>query len=130
MFKKVDYVMITVSDMNRSVKFYRDTLGIAMKFESPGWSEFETGETTLALHGGGKPAKPSASGSGPADQEMAAGVCTIGFSVPDLDRSFRDLQSKGVRFVMQPTKREEEGILLAVFLDPDGMPISIAQSLR
>jgi lactoylglutathione lyase len=129
-FKKVDYVMITVSDMNRSVKFYRDTLGIPVKFESPDWTEFETGATTLALHGGGKPAKQPSASAGPADQGMDAGVCTIGFSVPDLDRSYRDLQSKGVRFVMQPTKREEEGILLSVFLDPDGMPISIAQSLR
>jgi len=128
-FKKVDYVMITVSDMNRSVKFYRDTLGIPLKFESPGWSEFETGTTTLALHGGGKPAKQASASSVPADQEMAAGVCSIGFSVPDLVRSFRDLQSKGVRFVMPPTKREEERIFLAVLLDPDGMPISIAQPL-
>jgi len=32
------------------VKFYRDVLGLKLKFESPGWSEFVTGETTLALH--------------------------------------------------------------------------------
>jgi lactoylglutathione lyase len=50
MFSKVDYVMVNVSDMNRSVAFYRDTLGLSVKFESPGWSEFQTGATTLALH--------------------------------------------------------------------------------
>ena len=36
MFSKVDYVMVDVSDMSRSVAFYRDTLGLALKFESPG----------------------------------------------------------------------------------------------
>jgi len=34
----------------KAVKFYRDVLGLTVKFESPGWSEFATGETTLALH--------------------------------------------------------------------------------
>jgi catechol 2,3-dioxygenase-like lactoylglutathione lyase family enzyme len=29
MFNKVDYVMVNVSDMSRSVAFYRDTLGLA-----------------------------------------------------------------------------------------------------
>jgi catechol 2,3-dioxygenase-like lactoylglutathione lyase family enzyme len=50
MFNKVDYIMVNVSDMSRSVAFYRDILGLSLKFESPGWSEFHTGATTLALH--------------------------------------------------------------------------------
>ena len=47
---KLAYVIEFVRDMNRAVKFYRDVLGFQLKFESPGWSEFVTGETTLALH--------------------------------------------------------------------------------
>src|ERR1700756_761341 len=31
--------------MSKAVKFYRDVLGLQVKFESPGWSEFVTGET-------------------------------------------------------------------------------------
>ena len=50
MFSKVDYVMVNVSDMSRSVAFYRDILGLPLKFQSPEWSEFQTGATTLALH--------------------------------------------------------------------------------
>ena len=30
--------------MNRAVKFYRDVLGLSLEFQSPGWSEFSTGE--------------------------------------------------------------------------------------
>ena len=44
------YVIKFVADMDKAVKFYRDVLGLNLKFESPGWSEFATGETTLALH--------------------------------------------------------------------------------
>jgi catechol 2,3-dioxygenase-like lactoylglutathione lyase family enzyme len=36
--------------MDKAVKFYRDVLGLKVKFESPGWSEFVTGDNTLALH--------------------------------------------------------------------------------
>src|SRR5215207_2373090 len=54
-FSKVDYIMVTVSNMGRSVAFYKDKLGLPMKFGTPEWTEFQTGTTTLALHGGGQP---------------------------------------------------------------------------
>ena len=57
MFKQMDYTMVVVSDMQRSVEFYRDKLGVPLKFQSPEWTEFDTGATTLALHGGGTPAE-------------------------------------------------------------------------
>ena len=119
MFDHVDYVMIVVSDMGRSVQFYRDQLGVPLKFESPEWTEFETGRTVLALHGGGKPGAPP--------PEPKAGTATIGFYVENLESEFTELKGKGVVFTMPPTDRGEEGIKLAVCLDPDGLPISIAE---
>lgn len=121
MFSQLDYTMVIVSDMSRSVEFYRDKLGIPLKFESPEWTEFVTGTTTLALHGGG--ITKAASG----DQSKMAGTCSIGFNVEDLDKTYQELQGKGVRFVMPPTQRENEGIRLAVAIDPDGLPVSFAQ---
>jgi catechol 2,3-dioxygenase-like lactoylglutathione lyase family enzyme len=47
---RVNYAIVFVSDMKRSVSFYRDRLGLPLKFESPGWSEFATEGATLALH--------------------------------------------------------------------------------
>ena len=44
--------MVMVSEMDRSVRFYRDTLGLKLRFQSPAWTEFEVDGTTLALHGG------------------------------------------------------------------------------
>jgi catechol 2,3-dioxygenase-like lactoylglutathione lyase family enzyme len=126
LFSKVDYIMVRVSDMRRSVEFYRDTLGIAPKFESPGWSEFQTGATTLALHA----SAPPAAGSEAANQAApAAGTCALGFSVPDLDRTYAELRERGARFAVPPTEQPQEGIRLAVCIDPDGLTISFAEPM-
>ncbi|HLJ57598.1 MAG TPA: VOC family protein [Chthonomonadaceae bacterium] len=126
MFSKVDYIMVNVSEMSRSVAFYRDTIGLPLKFESPGWSEFETGATVLALHLGA-PA-PGGQAGGPGGPP--AGTCTIGFTVEDLDAAYVELQGRGARFVMPPTDQPGEGIRLAVCIDPDGLGITFAQMLR
>ena len=123
MFKQIDYTMVVVSDMARSVEFYSDKLGIPLKFQSPEWTEFATGTTTLALHGGGVPATQPPSG----DPSKTAGACSIGFNVDDVDKTYEELKTKGIRFVMPPTQREGEGIRLAVAIDPDGLAISFAQ---
>ena len=123
MFKQLDYTMVVVSDMDRSVEFYRDRLGIPLKFQSPEWTEFATGTTTLALHGGGVRSQNPSAG----DPSKLAGACSIGFNVDDVEKTYEELQAKGIRFIMPPTQREGEGIKLAVALDPDGLPISFAQ---
>ena len=125
MFNQIDYTMIVVSDMDRSVEFYRDKLGIPLKFQSPQWTEFATGSTTLALHGGGIPAEGPPQG----DPSKVAGACSIGFTVQDVDKTYEELKARGIRFVMPPTQRENEGIRLAVAIDPDGLPVSFAQAI-
>ena len=79
MFNKIDYAMVTVSSMDRSVLFYRDVLGFKLRFQSSEWTEFETGTTTLALHGGGKPQGRHDPDSGP-----RAGVASLGLNVADI----------------------------------------------
>jgi lactoylglutathione lyase len=123
MFTQVDYIMLMVSDMQRSIHFYRDLLGIALKFETPEWTEFQTGATILALHGGASPNKSANQMEG-----QVAGSCSIGFNVSNIEETYEQLKSKGVRFVMPPTDREEEKIKLAVAIDPDGLPVSFAES--
>lgn len=125
MFKHLDYTMVVVSDMQRSIEFYRDKLGMPLKYESPDWTEFDTGTTTFALHGGGVPGPPPQG-----DPSTLAGACSIGFSVADVDKTYEELQAKGIRFVMPPTQRENEGIRLAVAIDPDGLPVSFAQLIK
>ncbi len=126
MFSKVDYIMVNVSDMSRSVAFYRDVLGLSLKFESSGWSEFQTGATTLALHL--LPARAGSEGRAPVGP--VAGTCSVGFSVEDLEATYRLLTARGARFILAPTEQANEGIRLAVCIDPDGLAISFAEPLR
>jgi catechol 2,3-dioxygenase-like lactoylglutathione lyase family enzyme len=72
--------------MNKAVKFYRDILGLRLKFESPGWSEFVTGETTFALH--------------PASDKNPGGKVEWGFTVADVEAFSRDMSAKSVLFSM------------------------------
>ncbi len=71
-------------------------------------------------------AKTSKESQGPA--EIVPRICLFGFVVPDIDKSFKELESKGVHFVMHPQQREGEGIKLAEFVDPDGLRISLSQT--
>ncbi len=125
MFKQIDYVMIGVSNMDQSVEFYKDILGMPLKYKTNDWTEFQTGTTTLALH----LSKPRIA-STTAQRELVAGTSSIGFNVTDVQKTYQELKSKNVRFVMEPKMREEEGIKLAVFLDPDDMEISIAETVK
>ncbi len=108
---KLNYVIKFVADMDRAVRFYRDVLGLALKFQSPGWSEFETGDTILALH--------------PASQKNLAGAVELGFNVPDLDKFHQEMTAKGVQFSMSPTKQDFGG-LLAQFVDSEGAHCSVS----
>ena len=109
---KLNYVIKFVSDMNRAVEFYRDVLGLPLKFESPGWSEFATGETILALH--------------PASAKNPPGAVELGFTVPNLEEFHRDMVGKGVQFSMPPTKQDFGGAL-AQFADSEGGYCSVGE---
>jgi catechol 2,3-dioxygenase-like lactoylglutathione lyase family enzyme len=63
---RLSYAIVFVSDMARAVSFYRDVVGLPLRFESPSWTEFNTEGATLALHtsdeSGSDPEATSASG--------------------------------------------------------------------
>ena len=109
---KLNYVIKFVSDMTRAVSFYRDVLGLPLKFESPGWTEFTTGETTLALH--------------PASDKNPAGTLQLGFGVADVQTFYNKMVGSGVEFTMRPTK-SEFGALLARFLDSEGAECTVGE---
>ena len=48
MKRRVSVVIIPVQDMNRAIKFYGD-IGLELKFETPGYTEFKTDGAVLAL---------------------------------------------------------------------------------
>ncbi|HEV2386946.1 MAG TPA: VOC family protein [Candidatus Acidoferrales bacterium] len=107
------YVIEFVADMERAVRFYRDTLGLPLRFESPEWSEFSTGEVALALH--------------PASKENPAGSIQLAYTAADLSRTYEELVGRGVRFAKPPT-RAEFGGLLAEFLDSEDSRCSLGEA--
>ena len=109
---QLKYAIQFVDDMGGAVAFYRDVLGLPLKFESPYWSEFATGATGLALH--------------PASPANPAGKVQLGFSVPHLAGFHERLTASGVVFTQPPTG--VEGSLIARFLDPQGVEISVSQA--
>jgi predicted enzyme related to lactoylglutathione lyase len=85
------YAIKFVADMDKAVRFYRDTLGLQLKFESPEWSEFVTGGTTLAMH--------------PASDRNPAGKVELGFTVPDVEAFYRDMSGRGCYSVCPPRSK-------------------------
>ena len=116
---RVNYAIVFVSDMKRSVSFYKDVLGIPLKFDSPEWTEFATDGATLALHSSETPA--SAEGD---QQHLPAGRCRPGFSVPNLDEFHSKMVENGVPCIQQP--KEVFGARIAQYVDPDGLAISVS----
>jgi lactoylglutathione lyase len=107
---QLGYAIHFVADMEQAVAFYRDTVGLELRFASPGWSEFATGATTLALH--------------PASPENPAGSTRLGLHADDLPAAHRELSAAGVRFTRPPTP--EHGVMLAEFVDCAGARVSLS----
>ncbi len=107
-------MILLVSDMEKSIRFYRDTLGIPIKIKSKAWTEFFNKDTVLALHPAKKKSKMK-TGSG----------MLVGFEVSDLDSTVKKLKEKKVKFFKKP--KEEPFGKHAIIEDPDGHLVSIAE---
>jgi lactoylglutathione lyase len=118
LFTKVGAVIVLVSDMERSVKFYKDVLELPIKNQSQDWTEFFHKDTTIALHPVKKKAKANQENGGEKS-------ILVGFMVNDLDNVVRILKERNVRFFKSP--REETFGKHTIVQDPDGHLISIAE---
>jgi lactoylglutathione lyase len=112
-FKRLGAVILLVSDMDKSIKFYRDVLELPIKNTSSEWVEFFSSGTVLALH-------PSKSKS----RTKNSGVL-VGFMVSNLETVAKKLKDKNVEFFKEP--KEESFGKHAIIEDPDGHLISIAE---
>ena len=120
---RVSYAILFVSDMKRSVSFYRDVVGLPLKFESPGWTEFATEGATIALHASKEP--PSGDHGA---EDLPAGRCRPGLSVLDLDEFHQKMVEHRVPCLQPP--KEVFGVRIAQYVDPDGLGISVSEERR
>jgi lactoylglutathione lyase len=105
----LQYVIKFVSDMDQAVAFHRDALGLPLKFASPDWSQFATGETTLALHA--------------ASAEPPAGTVELGLRSDDIAGFYERREAFGVTFTEAP--KDLHGMRVGKILDPDGSEMSV-----
>jgi len=118
MFKSGN-VTLMVSDLGRSVRFYRDALGMHLDYQAgEHWAQLSAPGITVGLH----PRDPKRKA------QPAGEALSIGFEVDHLDQTMAILQARGVEF--KPEIQEDPGLRIAFFGDPDGTPLYLMQTLR
>ena len=102
-------IAVTVEDVERATRFYRDVLGLPFLFDAPpGLAFFDLDGTRLML-------------SIPEGTE--AGSSVLYFRVADLDSSYETLRDRGVTFIGEPHvvhKTDSYELSMAAFRDSEG----------
>ncbi len=112
--RKLVQAALTITDLPRSIAFYRDVLGFPLLFETNGMAFFQAGPLRLMV--GSNSPDPPARGT------------VLYFDAPDIDELAPALEAKGVEFigpteVLQRTETHE--LKLRILRDPDGNPLGL-----
>ncbi len=113
--KKVGNVILAVKDLDKSLYFYHEIIGLPIKNQRRSWIDLGTTGALLSLH----PASLTAEHVG---SSIDNGI-TIGFLVGDLKSSLEELKSKGVKIFRDSVDREAGKN--AIVSDPDGYLVSL-----
>ncbi len=110
-----DFVIYQSSDLDKSMAFYRDVLGLKLEWhlEEVDWAEFAAPPTTLALW---NPAKTTGA-------PATAGGGAIALAVDDVAAAVEELKGKGVTVVAETM--DSPVCEMAVIADPDGNKVML-----
>jgi catechol 2,3-dioxygenase-like lactoylglutathione lyase family enzyme len=146
-FRSVHHLGLTVADLEHSITFYRDVLGLRLLRRRPyvdsEYVAHQTGYPGVALSVASFE-MPGGSGltlelvqylsqAGPALESATnrAGASHLCLTVNDLRACYADLKAKGVRFRSEPvtiTAGPNTGGLVVYFYDPDGYMLELFQA--
>jgi catechol 2,3-dioxygenase-like lactoylglutathione lyase family enzyme len=107
---RLGQIAINVHDLHRAVSFYRDNLGLPLLFTAGDMGFFDCGGVRLMLS---RPEKP----------EFDHPSSVLYFTVPDIERAYRQMEAKGVRFEGRPhliAKLPAHDLWMAFFQDSEG----------
>ena len=114
-YQPVLLVELGVSDLDRAVKFYRDTLDfdLAWRSEELQWAELRSGIPGVSI------------GLGKSEKAKGSGTASMNWAVNNVDAARALLEKRGVKF-LGPTLTIPGVVKLADFADPDGNRIRLA----
>jgi len=138
---------LTVSDLERSVRFYRNELGFELRNqwtrseayvrELLGYPDLELHAAILRVPGDGSIVElveyRGVDRTAIDATHANPGTCHLSLFVDDLDTLVDGMRSRGVRFVSEPvtpTVGPNEGGRAVYLLDPDGIRVELTQSSR
>ena len=103
--RAIDFVVVNVADLERSVRFYRETLGVDAPLweDTAHWQEFQTAPVAFALR---------------VDPQAPGVNAAIALAVEDTAAAVEELRAKGVTVLLEA--RESETCTTAMIQDPDG----------
>lgn len=109
-------IALTVSDVERSIAFYRDAVGLPFLFSAgPTLAFLDIGGVRLML--------------GAAEGDFKPGLSSVlYFLVPDIELAQREMAARGVPFpkpAAMIAKMPDHELWLSEFRDPDGNPMAL-----
>lgn len=118
MITQLGMVTVVVSNLTRSLRFFRDKVGLRLAFfdKKNHWVCFDAGRSAFSL-------------TTPYDRESKKLVgrrTGVSFYVDDMERTVKALKKKKVKFAVLPKKQPWGGIL-AAFEDLDGNRFFLVQ---
>ena len=145
MVKRVDHFALTVGDLERSLRFYRDLLGLEVRVrrvwdeeyvrKMVGFSDASMDIALLALPGSEDQQlelieyrQPRA--KAPRNPINTAGSAHLCFMVDDIQEVYERLRRAGIEFVSAPVAvpvGPNKGRRTAYLLDPDGIVVQLMQ---
>jgi catechol 2,3-dioxygenase-like lactoylglutathione lyase family enzyme len=114
---QIGQIAVLVKDVERAVRFYRDTLGMRFLFQAGTLAFFDCGGVRLMLD---KPESP----------EFEHHSSIIYYRVPDIDAAHALLKTRGVAFVSEPHlihKAADHDLYMAFFKDSEGNTLALMQ---
>ena len=145
MILSTNHTSFTVGNVERSIAFYRDLLGmelISLAERDPAFTEKVTAIPGAHLKIAYLQAPGhrlelieylAPPGKKPDLQTNNVGCAHVGFNVDDLPRMYADLKAKGVHFKSAPQEVNagpNKGALAVYFTDPDGITLEFLQSKK
>ncbi len=113
---KFTVCVLHVADMDKALRFYRDVLGLPVRYASPEYVEFDLSPATIALH----------RAKSPEDETHGAGIFIV---VDDVDATTERLNGAGLKPV-HPPKDQDFGYRTVLYRDPFGNHVELATPLK